>query len=186
MAPLYRGIGGSFHPHAPNIGAMIIGKATGLPRAAARTVVFASTDIEQAADYAKDADPAYMRLVLPEDDAVINWIPGVRDMTLNFENFLFDLLHSGTTRYHGISFAHVLQDSAGDVMILEQYLSMGRQKRAIGSLVELWLADKSVQQDRFSLEDGRKSSLAEHNGEVWISGRYTLQPVPELLPANRW
>lgn len=184
MVELYRGVGGSFHPYAPRLDALIIAQSSGLAPKAAGKVVFASTSREQALEYARDNDEANLRVASLAEDAVVYWIEGVKDMTLGIERHLNRLRMGGIMRHRGVDFGRVLRDAAGDMHVLEMYLSMGRQKRALSAAVDHYLKDKVVR-SASALELDRSDVLEEHDGEVWISGGCEWRLLPSLGPSMR-
>ena len=90
----------------------------------------------------------------------------------------------GIMRYRGVDFGRVLRDASGDMHVLEMYLSMGRQKRALSAAVDHYLKDKVVR-SASALELDRSDVLEEHDGEVWISGGCEWRLQPKHGPSMR-
>lgn len=170
---LYRGDGRDFNPDVPLVDRLLGDALRGLGGEGSRRrgeCVFASTNREQAENYAKDGS---LFQVHPEDGAVVTWVEGTGDLVLRFGSWLReaswdcpDNLPRGAKTF--------LRDIAGDVNILETYLSLGRQKRLTAALAKAFASDLKVMEARV-IEGALPMELARHSGEVWITGGYTLE-----------
>ncbi len=178
MSTLYMGVGGSWAPHADFVDALMTkrmalrgfkGKRTG------KGSYHATPDKEQALDYARDNAESHLKIVNPEIGSIVTWVPGVGDMLLHFEKFAKDLFWERHP-------CPVLRDAQGSVDIFDTYLSLGRQKRAIGALIDLYL--DTITPQEILIEEGTDlfAHLSGHDGEIWITGSLRIEdylPVPE-------
>ena len=172
MIILYRGVGGTWSPHADHVEALITarlktrgfkGKRTG------KGSIHASPDLTQARDYARNGAEENVLCIAPLPGAVVSWVPGVADVLLSFEGFVRD-------RYWNGSRCPILRDAQGDLGVLDTYLSMGRQKAAIGRHIDAFLDTIAVQEIVMGADTDLAAELGTHNGEVWVTGPHAAEP----------
>lgn len=98
------------------------------------------------------------------------------DLVLDMQSMLSDLYWSNS-----VPDCPILQDTHGDADTIDTYLSMGRAKTRITRLVERYLGVTPVEE--FTLAPGQDpfERLGTHMGEVWITGSWTLTPLPTHL-----
>lgn len=174
-ARLYRGFGGNWSPHAEFVDALISARMK--PRGfsgkrAGKTSIHATPRLEQALDYAKNGQATHVEMVTPLPGSVVTWVPDMTDMLLAFETHVRELYWDGHA-------CPVLRDAAGDVNVLDTYLSMGRQKKAISRLVDDFLATVEPQEFVVGDDEDVIARLGPHTGEVWITGPYDSEPYVE-------
>lgn len=170
---IYMGIGGDWSPHAPNID-ILIGqrlKARGFAGSRdERGSLFGSQEKVHALEYARDGDEANLRVLEPQAGCVVSWVPGVRDMMLVFGTHLRDLRDRGVGQHGGVKFGTLIRDIAGDIDIAETYLRLGRQKRALGAVVDTLLDTLTVVEQVVGEDTDLDAVLGTHRGEIWITG----------------
>lgn len=141
-----------------------------------KSCLFASTDRLQAFSYASDPDRFFR--VIPADTARLTWIPGVADAMLDFETWIKSRLWNDEMVFAGRNLSRLLLDSQGDIDILNTYLQLGRQKKAISLIVDAFLLEFRPRDICFA-DDPHLEALSAHEGEVVITGSYQL--TRELL-----
>lgn len=143
--------------------------------------IWASTSLEQALDYAGQREGGFLYEVEPLRGAVIGWAPDCADMILSFEAWLRSAYDNGLSGMPS-GCRSFLMDVAGDVVIFDQYLNLGRQRRLTDWLVSTWLDDMDIKDFEIQELEDVHSSLDGHRGEVWISGPCRLTPMhrPDL------
>lgn len=177
MSPdrLYRGFGGNWSPHAEFVDALISARMK--PRGfsgqrTGKTSIHATPLLEQALDYAKNREASHVQVVSPLPGSVVTWVPDMKDMLLAFET------HVRRMYWDGHAYP-VLRDAAGDVNVLDTYLSLGRQKKAISRLVDDFLSTIEPQEFVVGDDEDVIARLGSHAGEVWITGPYASEPYAE-------
>lgn len=178
MNALYRGFGGNWSPHADYVDDLMtkrmaargfLGKRTG------EGSLHVSPSFVQALDYAKDGRDTHVQVVTPSIGSTVTWVPGMADMLLSFGIFTKDLYWSGYR-------SDLLQDAQGDLDLLDTYLSMGRQKKAIGAFIDMFLDTLSPKEITIEAETDLWAALGEHTGEVWITGPCVCEAFVKVDP----
>ncbi len=170
---IYMGTGGSFAPNTPHLDALIGQRlqARGFLGTRDESIcLYGSMSKPHALEYALDNDEAHLRMLQPEAGAVVSWGYNVHDLLLDFASHLRDMHWGEIYRYRDIRFERLVRDIAGDVDIAETYVRLGRQKRAIGGMIDLFLDDIEILEHTVVDEDGLKEALGTHTGELWITG----------------
>lgn len=170
---IFKGTGGSFAPDTPRVDALM-GKrlqARGFAGTRDKSIcLYGSTSKEHALEYARNGDEAHLKALYPQPGSIVSWVDGSRDLLLHFASHLSDMYWGGIYHYKGINFGSLVRDMAGTVDIAETYLSMGRQKRAIGAMIDLFLDDIEVRELLVDDLEALTDILSGHDGEVWITG----------------
>lgn len=188
---LFTGVGGNWSPDCPRIDVLISSrlKRRGFEGTRDETVcLYASTLKSQALDYAKDGDESHLKIVEPQSGSVISWVPGLSDMLLDFGSHLSDMYWGGVHHYRGLKFGALVRDIAGDLDIAETYLSLGRQKRALGAMVDSYLDRVDVREIKIAGCPDIAEVIGEHEGEVWITGPclvHDYEPSLHDIPTRR-
>ncbi len=171
----YHGKGGCFWPDPPQVEAMVSKILIGRGFQSRQSCTFASRDKAQALDYAQN-DQKKLYTVDLEKGAIISWMPGVNDFILNFEMWLKDRYTYRQTYFRGRCRNALLQDTQGDLGILNTYLDLNRQKNAVKDMLEDYLDQKDPIQQWIVGED-LNPNLCHHFGEVWITGPRKLAEI---------
>ena len=176
---LYRGTGGDFAPNVPLLDAAL-GK--GLMRLGFRgdrapgKGMFATASMEMAQGYV--GVKGELVTVDPLPGARVTWVAGVNDLVTRMGTWLRwarpDDLSKGA--------ASLLSDVSGDVCVLDTYLSMGRQRKAIAEIVDAFLAGFEVREFVVDGETDVLEMLGGHVGEVWITGPCLIESFQSPLP----
>lgn len=170
--PLYTGIGGDWHPHAPYLDALISKRLHALGfqgTKVGKTSLHATPTYKQALNYARGGCPTYVRSVSIAPGSLISWAHSVQDMLLDLQSTLQEEWWSGNTRN-----CPILADTHGDVDTLETYLSLGRQQRRISGHIDRYLRTLDLHEVRFEDHHTLANLLGDHRGEVWVTGSWTL------------
>lgn len=174
MTTIYRGEGGSFAPYAPALDALM-GKRMQLrglsgTRDSAKAL-FGSTSKDQATSFAKDESEAALFTLEPLKGSIVSFIPGIADLQLRFSEHLREKCdYERDFHYRGYGFERLARDIRGEVDIMEVYLSQGRQKRAICAMIDRFLDTVSVEEHAIPTSYNDLSFLADHDGEIWVTG----------------
>jgi hypothetical protein len=189
---IYMGTGGDFAPHTPRIDALM-GKrlqARGFLGTRDEAVcLYGSRSMDQALEYARDEKEEHLRILTPRAGSVVSWASGVKDLLLMFELHLRDIHWNRRFSYKGIKFETLARDISGDISVAETYLSYGRQKKAIGAMIDMFLDEVDIIEHKVCDEAGLMDAIGEHRGELWITGpclvtAYEPRPHHELAAAN--
>jgi hypothetical protein len=170
---IYMGLGGSWSPDCPLIDVMIGQRLQARGFAGTRDekiCLYGSTSKEQALEYARNGDEAHLKVLELQPGCVVSWVPSMRDMLLNFGTHLAELHWHGTTQYRGVKFGALVRDIAGDIDIAETYLRYGRQKRAIGAMIDSFLDLLMIMEHVVDETTDLDELLDGHVGEVWVTG----------------
>ncbi|MCS4089323.1 hypothetical protein [Rhizobium sp. BK176] len=170
---IYMGSGGSWSPDCPLIDVMIGQRLQARGFAGTRDeriCLYGSTIKEQALEYARNGDEAHLKVLELQQGCVVSWVPSMRDMLLHFGNHLSELHWNGTTQYQGVNFGALVRDIAGDIDIAETYLRFGRQKRAIGAMIDSFLEPLVIMEHVVDDTTDLDAVLGGHVGEVWVTG----------------
>ncbi|NTF17730.1 hypothetical protein G6L37_04905 [Agrobacterium rubi] len=170
---IYMGVGGDYWPDTPRIDAVMGSRlrARGFEGTRDEAICLYGTRSKlHALEYARDEHENHLRTLLPQPGSVVSWSPGSRDLLLRFENHLRDMHWSGRFSYKGLRFETLVRDIAGDLSVAETYLSYGRQKRAIGAMLDMFLDEVEIVEHKVADEKGLFAALGDHEGELWITG----------------
>jgi hypothetical protein len=189
------GVGGSWSPDCPLIDVVISQrlKVRGfLGTRDDKICLYASTEKKQALDYARGGSEAYLKVLEPQIGTVLSWVPNMGDMLLNFESHLRGLHWEGVSQYRGVKFGPLVRDIAGDIDIAETYLRYGRQKRAIGAMIDSFLEPLEVREHVVDADTDIDEIIEGHIGELWITGACFVhdydplvhQPRPSITPTS--
>ena len=176
---IWRGTnGGAFYPNPVRIDALL-GKriqARGFQGSRMRpNAIFASTDINQAANYHDKEDSAGPAQVTPLEGAYITWSCGIKDLILGLEAHIRDLYWHEKWIVGGKNRKALLTDTRGDLDTLETYLRENRQKSAITDMIESYLTTIEISEYRMKADGFHPIDLVTHVGEVWITGPYDVK-----------
>ena len=141
--------------------------------------LYASTSMEQALDYARDGEEAYLKVLEPAVGCVVSWVPSMGDMLLKFGTHLDHLRWQGITQYRGVKFGALVRDISGDLGIAETYLRYGRQKRALGAMIDSFLDPLEIMEHVVTADTDIEEVIDGHSGELWITDPclvYLLEP----------
>jgi hypothetical protein len=188
MAMLYMGVGGDWSPDCPLIDILISQRLQARGFVGTRDekiCLYGSTIKEQALDYARDGAETHLKVLEPQVGCVISWVPTMKDMLLNFGTHLHDLRYDDTPQYRGVKFGALVRDIAGDLDIAETYLRLGRQKRAIGAMIDSFLEPLEIREQCLDHDIDIEALLEFHQGEVWITGRCLVHDFDPLLHSPR-
>lgn len=175
---LFMGVGGSWSPDVPRLDVLISErlKARGFAGSRDESIcLYASTIIEQATEYARRGDHAFMRVLEPGEGCVLSWVPGNRDLVLRLQDHLSSMFWGGIGSYNGVKFGALVRDTQGDIQTIETYLSMGRLKRQIGAIVDSLLDQIEVVEVVMDGTTDIASLLSDHRGEVWLTGQCAVR-----------
>ena len=170
---IFMGVGGDWYPHAPKIDALLSNRLAirgFLGTREAGKCLFGSASKDQALQYTRDGSDDDLRVLRPERDAVISWVPNMTDMILEFERHLGNLRYGSGCFYNGVKFATLAKDIAGDIGIAETYLRLNRQRRALAAMADSFLDQYELEERRLGDDDDVTALLDGHIGEVWITG----------------
>lgn len=184
---IYMGIGGDFAPHTPYLDALIGHRlqARGFLGTRDESIcLYGAMSKHHALEYALDNDEAHLRVLQPEAGTVVSWGYNVHDLLLDFESHLRDMHWNEVYRYRDIRFESLVRDIAGDVNIAETYVRLGRQKRAIGGMIDLFLDDLEILEHTVVDEAGLKEALGAHTGELWITGPCVVHSYEPSLDSS--
>jgi hypothetical protein len=170
---IFMGTGGDFAPYTPHIDALmgLRLRARGFRGTRDESVcLYGSLSRDHALEYARDEKEEFLRILSPQPGAVVSWAPGIHDLILKFEDHLRKAYWGRQFSYGGLRFESLARDVAGDINIAETYLALGRQKKAIGAMIDMFLDEVHILEHVFIDNEALHAALAEHNGEVWITG----------------
>nr|WP_250807512.1 hypothetical protein [Neorhizobium tomejilense] len=170
---IYMGMGGDWAPHAPRVDILISErlKARGHDGTRDETkCLYGSTIKSQALDYARNGDESYLKALEPQPGCIVSWVPSMKDMLLDFQSHINELRWNRVERYRGVNFGSLARDIAGDISIVETYLSLGRQKRAIRAMIDSFLDGHVVFEHRLTDTCDIMQILGDHEGEIWFTG----------------
>lgn len=179
LGRLYHGAGGDFAPNTPLLDRLISRRmaARGLMGTRdVRKAIYGATSASQALGYARNGDPAHIHLLEPLPGALLGYQEHAGDMILDLESFSADLKLAGRLERYP-----VLQDCGGEVTLMESYLAERRGREALARLVDHYLMECPVREFIVSCPDELATFLADHQGEVWITGPYRLHQPPEMI-----
>lgn len=172
---LYRGTGAVFSPYAPHIDAAL---GAGFRRKgffgdrAPGKGTFASTDIDSAMQYVGDDGGLFV--VEPLAGAHLTWVKGVADLVLSMESWMRWESHGRLSRQA----RSLLADVSGDSAILDTYLALRRQRRAVAEIVDAFLAKLDIREILIDRRTDLAECLGSHRGEVWVTGPLRLESLP--------
>jgi hypothetical protein len=170
---IYMGTGGDFAPHTPRIDALMGQRlqARGFLGTRDESVcLYGTSSMTQALEYARDEKEEHLRILSPQVGSVVSWASGVKDLLLMFELHLWEIHWGGRFSYNGIRFETLARDIAGDISIAETYLSYGRQKKAIGAMIDMFLDEVEIIEHKVINEADLADAIGDHQGEFWITG----------------
>lgn len=188
---IYMGTGNDYWPKTPRIDALMGERlrARGFEgtRDAAKCL-YGTRSMKHALEYARDEHESHLKVLAPQTGSVVSWSPGTRDLLLKFENHLRDMHWGSRFSYKAVKFESLVRDIAGDVTVAETNLSFGRQKKAIGAIIDMFLDTVEILEHKVSDEAGLVAALGDHQGEIWITGpcevkAYVLAPVLADAPS---
>jgi hypothetical protein len=185
---IYMGQGGDYWPNSPRIEALMGDRLRARGYEGTRDMsvcLYGTRSKEHALEYARDEDEAHLRTLRPQPGSVVSWSPGAKDLLLRFENHLRDMHWYQRFSYKGMRFESLVRDIAGDVGIAETYLSLGRQKKALGAMIDMFLDEIEIIEHKVVDEAGLAAALGDHQGEIWITGPCFIdpyEPSPATLP----
>lgn len=181
---IYMGTGADYWPKTPRIDALMGERlrARGFEGTRDQAVcLYGTRSKKHALEYARDEHESHLRILMPQAGSVVSWSPGARDLLLCFENHLRDMHWGRLFSYKGQRFETLVRDIAGDVNVAETYLSFGRQKKAIGAMLDMFLDEIDIMEHKVVDEAGLFEALADHQGEIWITGPCLVIPFePDL------
>ena len=190
---IYMGTGGDFAPHTPRIDALMGQRlrARGFLGTRDEAVcLYGTRSMAQALEYARDEKQEYLKILSPQAGSVVSWASGITDLLLMFELHLQEIHWGGRFSYKGVRFETLARDIAGDVSIAETYLFHGRQKKAIGAMIDMLLDEVDIIEHKVTDEASLMDAIGDHQGELWITGpclvtAYEARPLQGLdtLPA---
>lgn len=187
---LFRGIGGYWSPHAPDVEALISDRLAVRGHAGVRRVgrcLFGSTSKSHALEYAKDECEDALHVLEPQIGTVISWAPNVRDMIITFEQHLSDLRYRKVEKLDDVRVGALIRDIAGCSSIANTYLAYGRQKRALTAIVDHFLNKIEIKEFEVLRSRPLDQLLDGHNGEVWITGPCFVKPYdPTVHQEFEW
>jgi hypothetical protein len=137
---------------------------------------FASTDKSQAESYTDG--PGTLSQVALEAGSVVTWSPNAPDLILCFEEFLrnecWDDVSWGSWRVR-----EIIHDVFGCVSTFETYIREYPRSTALPAIVDEYLNRISIRETVFKNHDQLAADLANHDGEVWITGPCRIIPVKD-------
>lgn len=179
---LYHGRGASFWPRSPAVEKLLTAALRRRGYEGSRAEgVFASTAREQALRYALGESEDHLFVARPACGSVVSWVPGCGDLMLSFEGWLNEV----RWRAEGGPLDPLLRDIAGDISILDVYLTRGLQDRKTAMIAARFVADLPVREAIVRDPDEVMDQIADHSGEVWITGSCDMIPALDVVPAPR-
>jgi len=151
-----------------------LGKRVGLS-------VFGSTSKGHAFEYAREEKEEFLRILEPQAGSVISWAPRVRDLILAFEDHINSLRWNGVDAVNGVNVGELLVDMAGSCDIADTYLSMGRMRKELGALADVFFDEISIVEHRINDPGALSELLQGHNGEVWLTGPFVVKKFDPLV-----
>ena len=170
---IYKGEGGSWSPNVPLVEAMISNRLKDRGFAGSRErdkSIFGSIQKKQALGYTKSGSDEELKVVLPQVSSVVSWSPSVVDMVLDLGTYLSKSRWDGPYNYKGKDFRAIMLDIAGDIGVMETYLSLGRQKNKIGLIIDGYLDTIEIKEIVVKENVDLMEVLEGHTGEVWVTG----------------
>lgn len=186
---LFRGVGGSWSPHTPYVDELLNERLSrrGYVGSRAKPSVFGSTSKGHAFEYAREQKDEFLCVLEPQAGAVISWAPRVRDLIITFEKHLNSLRFRRVDVVNGVKVGELLADMAGSCDIADTYLSLGRMRRELGALADLFFDDIPIVEYRISHPGALDELLDGHNGEVWLTGPCIIKSYdPAHHPEFSW
>lgn len=176
----YRGTGAFFSPDVPFVDEALTQGLARLGFSGSRSkkeCVFAAVTKEHAVEYASEGG---LHSVVPLPGSTVTWAVGSTDMVLDFVSWLSSARFEGGFPSHVMSF---LRDVAGDVQVLDTYLALKRQKKAVAAVVDAYLSLLNIREVQVTEEDSLARQVGNHLGEVWITGPCSVEPLPMDSPS---
>jgi len=168
---IFMGVGADYSPDTNLLDALITKRLQERGFTGSRDMdhcLYGSLSKGQAIRYARNESEEYLRLLIPEEGAVVTYAVGISDLILDFDGFCRELYWSGLTA--GQAWAEVLQDSMGHVETLETYLGLDAEIPGITAMVDHYLEGIEIRDIVLGQDDSLASFLEGHDGEIWITG----------------
>lgn len=183
------GVAGSFTPEVEKLIGLKLRERGFVGDQKKSDILYGSTDQEQALSRAKGNSEEFLKVLDPQEGAIVTWMPSEPDILLGFRRHAREMHERGVSRYKQIHIGTIVHDIAGDMDVMETYLHLGRQKRVIGAMIDDFL-DKAEIRQHVVVESGDYvDALSGHEGEIWISGPCLVtdfrHPDPVTTPAPR-
>jgi hypothetical protein len=176
---LYQGTGSNHSPHVPCT-ELVLSKALSERGFQGRrySCEWATTVLEQAQGYT-GGDRGFLSVISPLPSAYVTWAAGVADMILDFEAWLRQAYIWEDSRIRGQS---TLRDVQGSIDVFEVYASRPSRRFAI-EVAHTYLTDRCIHEAIIDDTASLSGILADHRGEVWITGPAMKTRMPAQIAA---
>lgn len=176
---LYQGTGSNHSPHVPCT-ELVLSKALlerGY-RGRRHSCEWATTLLGQAQEYT-GGTRGFVSTVTPLPSALVSWAEGVGDMILDFERWLREASYREDPRVRNQA---KLRDVRGSVDVFEIYASRSLRGFTIEA-ARAYLGDRSVREVLVEPRISLCEVLADHQGEIWITGPVRKERLPNKIAA---
>lgn len=174
MIALYQGRGGSFWPRSRPVDNLLTQALRRRGNLGNRVeCTYASPEYEVALRYAANESPEHVYRVQALPGAIVSWAEKCQDAIVALQIWMRDeAWHSAPGSYNSL-----LRDIQGDIGTLETYLVRGLQTKNTRKIADSFIAGINVRGETLTETTTIGTSLADHRGEVWITGPCHLRPA---------
>lgn len=180
--PLFHGRGADYYPKSSAVDVLLTAALKRAGYRGSRTKATYVTPLrKQALDYCRDQSEENLFEAFPRPGSILSWVTGERDLMLSLGTWM------NRARWEGGApreLDSLLNDIAGDIGILDVYLTRGMQRRKTALIADCFLRSLKVEEVAVGADGEFEHLYGEHVGEIWVTGECELRPALERDTQN--